>query len=205
MSTDDEVNAQLDHRKHIYLLLQNVDRIFEIMTNIYVMLKRKKERNCPPFYAKFYMKLNKMMMFMLTGFLITLTYYFYIFWNIIPKLEGTPRGFTLKFWTVKNWYDDEYRYAMTNFIIFHCLILISLICLLRTIFSNPGYLHSDYSDIYSTINFIKVFFQYITHYKKVGYKLELKSNNSISEDIKMILDMNKSIKAAIAEYKESYL
>jgi hypothetical protein len=79
MSNDAEINAKIDHRKHIYLLLQNVDRIFEILGSIYIMMKRKKEKNISQTYVRFYEKISKIFMLILTLMLIAFVYYFYVY------------------------------------------------------------------------------------------------------------------------------
>jgi len=45
---------------------------------------------------------------------------------------------------------------------------------MRAFFSNPGYLHDEYIDIYSVVNVIKMYFDYIKNYKNPDFKLEIR-------------------------------
>jgi hypothetical protein len=91
-------------------------------------------------------------------------------------------------------------------IIVHLILTLGIVCFVKTIFSDPGYLSTEYSDIYSIVNFLKVFFEYILNCKEVNYKMKLNNRSSkLADDVKMILESKKAIKKIISEYKESYL
>lgn len=77
-------------------------------------------------------------------------------------------------WKSECWIDSNYKYATIYLIVFHFLIFMLLICFLRVFFSNPGYLHDEYIDIYSVINIIKMYFQYVLDYKNQNLKLEIR-------------------------------
>jgi hypothetical protein len=125
---------------------------------------------------------------------------------LIPRLEGSRSGFTFKFWKQSSWEDLEFRSAFIHLTLFHLFLIIAIICFSRTIYSNPGYLNNQYIEIYSIINFIKIFFEYLLKYNEKNYKLSIMSNSSnILDDIKCILESKKLIKKLISEYKESYL
>jgi hypothetical protein len=123
---------------------------------------------------------------------------------LLPRFENSTSGFTLKFWKQKAWEDNEYRDAFIHFVIFHLCLLMVIICLLKTVFSNPGYIHSEYYDLYSVINFIKTYFEYILNYKDEAYLINLSKRKSLLEDIKIILESKKAIKKAVSEFQECY-
>jgi hypothetical protein len=63
-----------------------------------------------------------------------------------------------------------------------------LISFLRTFFSNPGYLHDEYIDIYSVVNVIKMYFNHILNYKNQEFKLEIRrSSFDLLTEIEQIL------------------
>jgi hypothetical protein len=79
-----------------------------------------------------------------------------------------------------------------------------MICLMKTVFSDPGYIHSEYYDLYSVVNFIKTYFEYILNYKDESYMINLDKRRTLIEDIKIILDSKKAIKKAMSEFQECY-
>jgi len=121
-------------------------------------------------------------------------------------LEGSKSGFTLKFWKKSIWDDMEYRTAFIHLSFFHFFFLIALLSLFRTIFNNPGHLKQEYVELYSIINFLKIFFDYILNYKEPNYKLNFHmKNTNLGDDMILLLNSKKLIKKTIAEYKEAYM
>jgi hypothetical protein len=97
-------------------------------------------------------------------------------------------------WKSECWADSNYKNASIYLIVFHFLIFMLLICFLRTFFSNPGYLHEEYIDIYSVINIIKMYFQYVLDYKNENLKLEIRrSNPDLLGEINQILSKKEKI------------
>ena len=57
-------------------------------------------------------------------------------------LESTESGFTFNFFD--NWYDYTYRKGIILFTSYHLLLILFIISLLRTIWSNPGHISNEY-------------------------------------------------------------
>jgi len=108
-------------------------------------------------------------------------------------------GFTLKFWKQSTWNNDDYREVFTHFFFFHILLVFIILCLVKTAFSNPGYINKEYFKHYSVITFIKVYFVYILNpEEKINPKLE---ENHISE-LNNILKLKKNILETIKKFKK---
>ncbi len=205
MSNEEEAKKmQLEYRKHLCMMFQNIEDVFSALDRVYYKLQEREEIKITSIMKQIYEIVTRSILFAITLSLIGISYYFYVYWNLIPRFENSNSGITFKFWKQKNWEDNEFRNAFIHFVIFHFLLLMICICLIRTVFSNPGYIHSEYYDIYSIVNFIKNYFEYIVNYKDENYKMDLNKRKTLIQDIKLILESKKVIKKAMSEFQECY-
>ena len=175
------------NKKKVYefLLPKNISRTFQHfkkIDNIYRLNEKKK--NDITLCKRIMIKISKMNNFIIAVALIIFSYYFYVYMNLIVRLESNQVGFTFKFWLKSNWNDINYQNAFINFCVFHFLFIMFFICLLRTIFTNPGELDKDFTDIYSLVTFTKIIFLYL---------LEDKNVNSNKTDIQWLLSQQSRI------------
>lgn len=145
-------------------------------------------------------------MLTLTLIMIAMVYYFYVFvsksiliikWYLIPYIDSSETGFSLDLKT--NWKDTTYRQGMLIFIVYHFLLTLLLLSLLRSIFNNPGYYDDEYVNLYSLIKFIKHIFIYFIKWKDSDFKFDsifLNDTASLKEDLTEIV---KKIEPSITE------
>ncbi len=96
--------------------------------------------------------------------------------------------------------------ALLQFYLFHILLLLSIISIFRTVYTDPGQIHPEYvlfilkqEDIYSIINFLKVFFGYICE-EDIEFE-----RSDLKDDIQFIISLNDNIQAVFENYRESNL
>jgi len=63
-------------------------------------------------------------------------------------MDSSKVGFTLDFANPDNINDPIYYYCFKKFIIFHFLLIMFLISLLRTVLTDPGFLSKEYVKLY---------------------------------------------------------
>ena len=89
------------NKKKVYefLLPKNISRTFQHfkkIDNIYRLNEKKK--NDITLCKRIMIKISKMNNFIIAVALIIFSYYFYVYMNLIVRLESNQVGFTFKFW-----------------------------------------------------------------------------------------------------------
>lgn len=80
MSNDEELlKLKLNRRKQMYLILSNIDRVFEALTNVYEKLGEKEKYKYINSISKLIEKGLKLLLFACTVTIIVICYYFYVY------------------------------------------------------------------------------------------------------------------------------
>jgi len=87
MSNDEEIKTlKLNKRKNIYMILQNIDKVFLSLNNVYNKIKDRDNTKKISKSNIIFEKLSKMWLFIVTLLIIFGCYYFYIYVNYIKFL-----------------------------------------------------------------------------------------------------------------------
>lgn len=79
-----------------------------------------------------------------------------------------------------------------------------IVCLLRTVLSNPGFMENEYENMYSIVKFISNIFNYYLHMKDPDFKFESNYfntyNTSLVKDLENIINMEKMINERMLDH-----
>ncbi len=95
---------------------------------------------------------------------------------------------------------------MVIFISFHIFLILFIISLSRTFFSNPGYFDKEYENLFSIIKFVKNLFIYFTKWREPEFKFNEMMNNyeaNLIKDLEEIKNLKPILSEKLAEFSSS--
>lgn len=90
--------------------------------------------------------------------------------------------------------------------LFHFVLLLFLICLIRTLFTNPGYYNKEYCGLYSITKFLKLLFYFVINKDNISFDLkkcfiDFTKNDQLNKEINLI-NKNNDVKKELKELYE---
>jgi hypothetical protein len=69
----------------------------------------------------------------------------------VPLLQSSPFGLDFKIFSLEKYTDYNYRMGMFYFTFFHFNLILTLICLFKVSFKDPGKLSDEFKEIFTLI------------------------------------------------------